>query len=399
MKLLFFIIALSSLLLSENYRDFKESDESEFIQFAEGERVDFSKFKRELESDFNSYKKVLDKEYAQYKRELEKLWSNPETSSNHVWVEYSKDKRSRTKVDFEANEITIEVISNQSMLSVTKSLFKKAVLTIAESPKDAYQKDELTQRVEDSFSKVAKTPLLKEAVVEKEPILEEAIFEKKVSIREKVKFIKANATPIEEKPSKVSGQKVYSMKVSLPKNFPINKAKQFSGDIKRYSKRFRVDSALIYAIMHSESSFNPMAKSHIPAYGLMQIVPRSAGIDAYQMVYNKKRVLPASYLYNSRNNIELGSAYLHILNYKYLKSIKDQESRLYCVISAYNTGAGNVAKTFTGKTSIRQASEVINRMEPQEVYNKLIRDLPYDETRRYLKKVHTRYEIYKKANM
>ena len=63
-----------------------------------------------------------------------------------------------------------------------------------------------------------------------------------------------------------------------------------------------------------------MARSHIPAYGLMQIVPKTAGIDAYQYLYNKKRLLSSSYLYNSENNIEIGSAYLHILYYKYLKS-------------------------------------------------------------------------------
>ena len=52
------------------------------------------------------------------------------------------------------------------------------------------------------------------------------------------------------------------------------------------------------------------------------------------------------------------------------------------MISAYNTGTGNVLKVFSPKRT-----EAINRSSPSAVYKKLRTGLPYRETRDYLKKV------------
>ena len=147
--------------------------------------------------------------------------------------------------------------------------------------------------------------------------------------------------------------------------------------------------------MHTESSFNPLAKSHIPAYGLMQIVPRSAGIDAYKFLYKKHRLLSASYLYNSKKNVEIGSAYFHILFYKYLRYIKNPTSRLYCAIAGYNTGAGNIAWAFRRDNNIKKASIKINKLSPEQVYKHLLSNLKYDEPKNYLKRVRARSIKYK----
>lgn len=96
---------------------------------------------------------------------------------------------------------------------------------------------------------------------------------------------------------------------------------------------------------------------------------------------------PPSYLYDGTNGITMGAAYLYLLNDRYLSSIENPESRLYCVIAAYNTGAGNVARAFAGSISIKKAVEKINAISPQEVYEVLFRDLPIQETRAYLKRV------------
>ena len=92
-------------------------------------------------------------------------------------------------------------------------------------------------------------------------------------------------------------------------------------------------------------------------------------------------------MFNAKNNIELGSAYLKILNTKYLSAISNPISREYCVISAYNTGSGNVLKTFNQNRA--KAARIINEKTPLEVYTTLREKLPYEETRRYLKKVVT----------
>jgi len=126
----------------------------------------------------------------------------------------------------------------------------------------------------------------------------------------------------------------------------------------------------------------------------MQIVPKSAGRDASKLVLGKDMILSPSYLYNGKNNISMGVAYLYILNDRYLASIKNPESRLYCVIAAYNTGAGNVARAFIGTTNIKKAAKKINSMPPEKVYKVLRRKLPHKETRDYLDRVSKRMNKY-----
>jgi len=87
---------------------------------------------------------------------------------------------------------------------------------------------------------------------------------------------------------------------------------------------------------------------------------------------------------------------LHLLFHGYLKGIENLESRLYCAISAYNTGPGNVAKAFTNGRNVAEAVKLINQMSPKDVYATLRKKLPYEETREYLKKVSERVLAYKK---
>jgi membrane-bound lytic murein transglycosylase C len=155
--------------------------------------------------------------------------------------------------------------------------------------------------------------------------------------------------------------------------------------VQKYAKKFGVSENLVYAIIQTESNFNQFAISHAGAIGLMQIVPTSAGRDSYLHVKGKKWTPSKSYLFDAKNNIELGAAYIYIIDKKYLKGINNTISREYCVISAYNTGSGNVLKTFSSNRS--RAKEIINSKNPSEVYSKLRSSLPYEETRRYLKKV------------
>jgi len=150
--------------------------------------------------------------------------------------------------------------------------------------------------------------------------------------------------------------------------------------------------------METESSFNPRATSPIPAFGLMQVVPKTAGIDAYRHVYGEKKVVSAEFLYDELNNIMMGTAYFNLLDNRYLRDISNGESRFYCAVASYNTGVGNLAKTFTGEKNIRAAANVINAMEPNEVYEFLIENLPALETQNYLRKIVKRAEKYKIFN-
>jgi membrane-bound lytic murein transglycosylase C len=191
-------------------------------------------------------------------------------------------------------------------------------------------------------------------------------------------------------------QKVITYKIKLPNNSLAKRAAKYQPLALEQSKRWELDPALVMAIMHSESSFRPRAKSHVPAFGLMQVVPTSAGHDVNRMVRNIDAPMKEAELYQPGFNVETGTAYLHILDTRYLSRITNDESRLYCAIAAYNTGAGNVARAFNSdnSTNIRKAAKIINQMTPKQVYERLIERLPYDETKNYLKKVSSRMSLY-----
>jgi membrane-bound lytic murein transglycosylase C len=158
--------------------------------------------------------------------------------------------------------------------------------------------------------------------------------------------------------------------------------------VKKYSNKYYISESLVLAIIETESNFNKLAKSKIPAIGLMQIVPRSAGKDVLGWKPTH------DYLYNPDNNINVGTKYLNKLYYKYLKNVKDPKSKEYLTIASYNTGAGNVLRSFSKNR--KSAFNKINSKSSGEIYNHLLEYLPYKETKDYLIRVTKRKNKYTK---
>ena len=174
------------------------------------------------------------------------------------------------------------------------------------------------------------------------------------------------------------------------------RADRYKQEVMKQSKRFNIDPIIAFAVMETESAFNPKAKSHIPAYGLMQLVPKSGARDAYLYVYKEDKFLDGDYLYQPRNNIELGCAYLSKIRHRYFKAIKDDERAYICAVPAYNTGIGNVAKALVNKPKLKPAAQKANSMSPDQLYKKLHKDLKYKEARDYLERVWSRKDKYAK---
>ena len=175
-----------------------------------------------------------------------------------------------------------------------------------------------------------------------------------------------------------------------------NQAKRYLPEVQQQAKRYNIEPALLLAIIHTESSFNPLARSPIPAFGLMQIVPTSAGKDVSNFLQGKPLLLSPEYLFQADNNVEAGSTYMHILSNRYFKNVRNAQSRIYMSIAAYNTGPGNVAKTLSGSKSLNQASIAANAMSSENVYTLMVNKLPAQETRNYLQKVVKRTAYYQK---
>ena len=163
------------------------------------------------------------------------------------------------------------------------------------------------------------------------------------------------------------------------------RAGKFKGIVNFYARKYNIKASLIYAIIRAESDFNQFAISQAGAYGLMQIVPQTAGADAYMFVNHHKYIPSKQYLFNANNNINLGTAYLYILKNSYLNGIGNDTSKEYCIISAYNTGSGNVLGVFSSNR--QEAKQKINRLYPHTLYDILVKKLPYEQTREYLQKV------------
>ncbi|RPI34703.1 MAG: lytic transglycosylase domain-containing protein, partial [Nitrospiraceae bacterium] len=127
------------------------------------------------------------------------------------------------------------------------------------------------------------------------------------------------------------------------------------------------------SVMREESRFDCNAKSGAGAYGLMQLMPQTA----YRLDRSLKLgINRPSQLTVARNNIHLGSFYL--------KSLFNEFHSLPHVLAAYNAGEQAV-RTWQEQGNYRSVDEFIE-------------DIPYAETRNYVKKVLTSYFQYKKLS-
>ncbi len=137
---------------------------------------------------------------------------------------------------------------------------------------------------------------------------------------------------------------------------------------------FKVDRALIYALVRQESRFNPKAKSGVGARGLMQLMPRTAGFVARDKRYRWSK---RSALFDPEHNLALGQRYIQIL----LKN-KKINGDLFLMAAAWNGGPGNLNKW---------------RRKGNDTGDSLffIESLPSRETRIFIERVLTNLWVYR----
>lgn len=288
------------------------------------------------------------------------------------YVKYTQNYKSRALVDFDGGTVTVETVDGQAPL---KSL-KNAITTTLLTPNDPRAVDLYSAKT----VKLGATPFLLGEVKDHHgkdirwAWRAERFSDHLIKTRLQVRSSKTGNKAIT----------VHFVKIAMEKDHLHIRARKYRIPVETYANRYKVSKNLIFAVIKTESDFNPWAISKAPAFGLMQIVPGSAGHDVNR--YLKRPGLPTEKkLLDPAENILYGSVFLHILDTKYLAAITNRVSREYCVIAAYNTGAGNVLKTFDKNRKTAPAR--INRLSPLEVYKTLQTNLPYSETRRYLSKV------------
>ena len=133
---------------------------------------------------------------------------------------------------------------------------------------------------------------------------------------------------------------------------PPKNHNRFDDHILEASDKYGVPFAFIKAVIHVESHFNPRAKSHVGAQGLMQLMPGTA------------RELGVADPWNPKQNIDGGARYLR-------HQIRKYDGDINRVLAAYNAGGGNVDK-YGG--------------------------IPWRRTRQYVTDVYHWYKIYRKLH-
>ena len=309
--------------------------------------------------------------------EVGKKWGTKEVKlpEQKKYVKYTQNYRSRAIVDFDAGNILIETLDERE----PRTSLKNAVVTTLLTPNDPRSVDLFSDKEVTLTSD--KEPYLLGLVVDqtgkpvRTPTEAEQFAESLVA--------KSTTT---RKVDQDNGEKTaHVVTIPMVSNFSHKQAEKYRAVVGQFAERYQISPSLVFAIIRTESNFNPFAVSSAPAYGLMQLVPTSGGRDAYRKAKGEDKAPTRDYLFDPDNNIELGTAYLNVLTYTHLDDVADLVSREYCVISAYNTGAGNVFKTFSKDQ--RAAVDQINRLQPSALYDRLRSSLPYQETRDYLAKV------------
>jgi len=318
---------------------------------------------------------------------VKKKWGKAEIRlpGSKTYVKYTKQYKSRAIVNFEQGEISVETLEENAAASL-----KNAIIATLLTPDDPASVDVFSDSAVDLNSK--RSPFLLGLVLN-DAGQEIATPELAAGFADKL-LPQAKTRSIQTE----NGQKpVRFVTFNMVANFEDQKAQKYLQLVRKYAKQYNVSPSLVLGVIRSESSFNPLAVSGAPAYGLMQLVPTSGGREAYRRAKNQDISPSKDYLLDAENNIELGSAYLSVLTYEQLDGVEDRMSRDYCVISAYNTGPSNVMRAFTdakGKQRFQDGLQRINSLNPSQVFQTLRNNLPYEETRNYLPTVNTNRKRY-----
>ena len=142
--------------------------------------------------------------------------------------------------------------------------------------------------------------------------------------------------------------------------------------VEAYAAEYGLPPSLLYAVIRTESDFNPEAVSSAGAVGLMQLTEDTFSWAQYRCGVEEE--LPQEQRFAPETSIHYGSCVLALLEEMY--GVRET------ALAAYNAGMGNV-----------------NRWLTDEAYSddgRTLKEIPYPETRHYVEKVLKAQEIYQR---
>ncbi|MCD7741411.1 MAG: lytic transglycosylase domain-containing protein [Ruminococcus sp.] len=143
----------------------------------------------------------------------------------------------------------------------------------------------------------------------------------------------------------------------------------------KYANEYDIDPRFVFAIINTESHFDPDAESEVGARGLMQIMPEAFEWIAFRL--NDDRGLDFDDMYEPEYNIQYGS---YMLSYLY-----EQFGSYELTAAAYHQGMNAVQGWIDDGTIDPDHFSVDENLE----------DLPSEVTQDYIYKVMKAYNKYK----
>ena len=148
----------------------------------------------------------------------------------------------------------------------------------------------------------------------------------------------------------------------------------YKDQVKEMASKTNLPASLIYSIMKQESAFNEKARSGADAMGLMQVIPTLARhlSRKFEIPFKKN-----DDLFDPSINIQIGS-------YELMEQVKRQNGQLTYVAAAYNAGPNALSSWLKN----RKREDVLEFIE----------DIPYDETRTYVKLIARNKAFYERIS-
>ncbi|HLX13503.1 MAG TPA: murein transglycosylase domain-containing protein [Bacteroidota bacterium] len=374
---------------SDNQDSAMQADTA-FQRYLSQQNASFAQYAAHEDSLYQQYYEEQEKAFQEYVQQITKVWgqNNIDTTTKKDWVSYDPDFTGKRSVDFENGNAKVEVVMDKAAVGNPDQVRTKLKAEVLKLIKDRGTDDPMETK---QNTHANDTPILTGQLqtADGKTVTESNADQFVNQLIESSKIDKEDITGTDG-----NKRTAIILKIPLVSDHIRRRAETFRDVIIANAGKYKMDPTLLFAVTHTESYFNPKARSGVPAYGLMQLVPTSGARAAYQFIYSVDTLVTPEYLYTPGNNVELGAGYLDLLLTKDFKRVKDDRSRVYLAISAYNTGPGNVARAFTGKKNLNQAIPIINGMTSDEVYDRLRTNLPFQETRDYVQRVSTRMGMY-----
>jgi len=326
------ILVFTVTMASGQKKDFEEEQRLQQEQWEELTKEGEDLF-TETEQEWQQMLREQQKAWEQMVAEIDRIWLDSLTTTKKEWVDYSDQYSTRSYVNFENGDMVLATMIKTSETRVTE-LSKERIrrqLAKALSSNNPSGRSILAGQIVDSSGQ----PVTQQNL---DRYLNEEVFPR----------LKGDPKPLLGK----DGLPRYKLSVpmKLIPNHTVVRARPYISEVKRQSQRFRLRPELVMAVMHTESYFDPLARSHVPAYGLMQLVPIYGAREAYQ----------------------------NLLIYKHFATETHPVKNLYLSICGYNWGPTSIQRKIirrypTSNMTSEQLYMVLRQRTPQETSDYLQR--------------------------